>query len=86
MEIEGFLDQQFADYAREIENDVKGKQYHYIILNRYFDRTDKKGICTIERVRYDRSDDSNHYTIKDVNTGEMHSLSQFYIELKEVNE
>ena len=85
MGVEEFLDKEFEKYAAWTENDVKGKKYSYIILNRNFDRTDKIGICTIERVRYDRIDDSNHYPIKDVDTGETHTLCQFYLELKELD-
>lgn len=84
MDVESYLDQSFAEHAASIQNDVKGKKFSYIILNRNLDRTDKRGICTIENVRYDKSDDSNHYTIKDVDTGRTYSFSQFYLELDEI--
>ena len=84
MDVESYLDQSFADYAASLQNDVNGKKFSYIILDRNLDRTDKRGICTIESVRYDKSDDSNYYTIKDVDTGRTYSFSQFYLELNEI--
>ena len=87
-DIEAHLDNVFAEGAKNIENQVKGKVYKYFIDNSFtmLDAVNLKGICKIDSVQYDKSMDCNVYTITDLTTGQKHKADQLSIDLKPYKE
>lgn len=84
MGIESYLDQVFAEGAKQIENDVKGKVFKYTLYSSDLSEVIKKGSCRILNVNYDRYLDCNFYRFEDIDTKEVFKpVNQFRLELKE---
>lgn len=84
MGIESYLDQVFAEGAKQIENDVKGKVFKYTLYKSDLTEVIKKGSCRILAVNYDRYLDCNFYRFEDIDTKEVFKpVNQFRLELKE---
>ena len=66
------------------DKETQFKVYEYVILDRNFDRTDKKGRCYITNRYYDPCMDYNVISFKDIDTGEKYRKCQFYVEFSEV--
>lgn len=87
--VEAHLDSVFEKGALDIESRMAGKQYKYklssiIDFTVRGDMNGRTGKCEVTKVRYDKTEDCNFYTIKDVDTGEVMRISQFEIEFEEI--
>lgn len=71
--------------ARENQR-MQGKTYEYVILDEWFNPTNRKGITANRTVRYDEFRDENIYSFADMITGDKISISQFYVKFIEVRE
>lgn len=69
-------------YANSIN---KEKVFEYTILDRSFHEVEK-GFCTNVQRRYDPCYDWNWVSFTDINTNKTHSICQFYVKMKEVNQ
>lgn len=83
MGLESYLDQVFAEGAKQTENDVKDKVFKYALYKQDFSKIIKKGSCRILAVNYDRSLDCNLFIFEDIDTKEVKTVNQFRLELKE---
>lgn len=87
--MESYLNQVFEDDAARISSQISGKTavYRLEAMGYTVDAVDdgKTGICQILSVVYNRKLDCNVYRLKDVETGEEFSVTQFevWLELKD---
>lgn len=79
-----FITSNFQTGAAKEEQAVKGKIFYYVVLDRLFMPTKRKGKCIITNINYSISDDCNWYYLKDINTKKCFSINQFYVNLKEI--
>lgn len=82
---DSFITSNLQDGADRQAQAVKDKVFSYVVLDRIFMPTERKGKCIVTNISYDLSDDCNWYNLKDIDTGKCFSINQFYINLKEIN-
>lgn len=83
--VEAFLDNLFTNAAKERELNHKGKQYSYKLFSgQWMDELKATGICEVIARRYDKGEDCDILTCKDLTTNETFCCNQFAIKLTEV--
>lgn len=85
-DVEKHLDKVFTDSARNTAKYYSGKTWNYEIDDRFSLNSNglkAKGKCVVLGVSYDKHEDCEFYTIRDINSGETYTVNQFIIELKE---
>lgn len=87
MNLETFMTENFSDHAKEVETQMKGKQYTYALSNASENyKVYKQGICKVIERHYNRSLDCDIITIEDITTGEQFTKNQFEINLRFTDE